>query len=123
MDTPLDPWTEGERRLLTLLSRSLRFRKAQCYANAQQAVLLGSHLDVAGAGHTLEYWEGFAHLPMPAPFAHGWCVLNGRAWDPSLDHLDIAVRYLGVPIPPSFVREALAARRTYAPVLPAGTIT
>ena len=117
MNPPLEPRSAAERRLVTLLSQSLRFRRAQCYANAQQAVLLASGLGAMVAGHTLQYCEGFAHLPMLAPFAHGWCLLNSRLWDPSLDHVGISIRYLGVAIPSHFIRENVARRRTYAPVL------
>lgn len=118
LESPTEPWTAAERRFKALLSRLVRFRRAQCYANAQQAVLLTSRLGAVASRHSLEYWEGFAHLPMPAPFAHGWCVLNGRVWDPSLAHLGIGVRYLGLRIPVGFIREGLDDRRTYAPLLP-----
>lgn len=119
MEFPAHPWSEAERRLSALIARLVRFRRAQCYANAQQAVLLASQLGPGAARHTLEYWEGFAYLPMPAPFAHGWCVLNGRVWDPSLEHLGNsgAIRYLGMRIPSSYINEAMMDRRTYAPLL------
>lgn len=119
METPTQPWTEAERRLSALIARLVRFRPAQCYANAQQAVLLASRLGSVAARHTLEYWEGFAYLPVPAPFAHGWCVLNGRVWDLSMEHLghNIGIGYLGMRIPSSYIKEAMIDRRTYAPLL------
>lgn len=114
---PFHRWSQAEARLIELISRSIEFRRGRCYGNAQRAVLLAAELGAPAAGHILAYCEGYAHLPMPAPFSHGWCLLNGRVWDPTLEHHRAPARYLGIPIPLSFVHDVASGRRRFGPIL------
>lgn len=117
MRSPMNGWSQAEGRLIELVSRSSQFRRGQCFGNAQRAALLAAELGAASAGHIVVYCEGYAYLPMPAPFSHGWCLLNGRVWDPTLEHLRIPARYLGTPIPLSFVRAVALERGRFGPIL------
>jgi len=117
MESPVNDWSYAERRLIELISRSIQFRRGQCFGNAQRAALLAAQLGAASATHTILYCEGYAHLPMPAPFSHGWCLLNGRVWDPTLEHLQVPARYLGIPIPLSFVHAVASKRGRFGPIL------
>jgi hypothetical protein len=117
MGSPANRWSQVEGRLIELVSRSIQFRRGQCFGNAQRAALLAAELGAASAGHTVAYCEGYAYLPMPAPFSHGWCLLNGRVWDPTLEHLRIPARYLGIPIPLSFVHAVASERGRFGPIL------
>ncbi|MGH2435597.1 MAG: hypothetical protein ACRDFA_01235, partial [bacterium] len=95
----------------------LQFQRGQCFGNSQRAALLAGELGAASAGHALMYCEGYAYLPIPAPFSHGWCLLNGWVWDPTLGHLAASAKYLGLPIPLSFVSVAALQRDRFGPIL------
>lgn len=116
-------WSAGERRLIRLVERRLHAPWGHCFSSAQRAALLASEL---GPGpHELLYCEGFACAPgLAVPFAHAWCLLNGQVWDPTPQFRGVRMEYFGQEIPTPRLRQAVAHRRAWGPVmlspLPAG---
>ncbi len=110
-------WSPAERRLIRMLSGAIRIRRSQCYANAQRLLLAAAQLAVP-MGHELAYGEGYARLShFATPFAHAWCLVNGRVWDPTLEGLGVAVEYLGFMLPATFVHLTLRRRGRLGPML------
>ncbi len=90
-------WTADEVTTIKNLSGRVRLRNGHCFANAQRAVFAAIASSRLELDEDLAYAEGYAWIAgHPAPFAHGWCVLNGKVWDPSLDEVTAKrVSYFG----------------------------
>jgi len=112
-------WTADEVAIIKNLTQRVRLRNSHCFANAQKVVfaaVASSRLDL---DEELAYAEGYAWIAgQPAPFAHGWCVLNGKVWDPSLGEVTARrVTYFGNTFPTKYLVERIFHGGKFGPLV------
>jgi hypothetical protein len=76
--------------------------KKQCYSNA---------LRLALDDELLTYAEGYVRTPEKFCVLHGWCVKDGNAIDPTLNHPE-QCDYFGILIPMRMIAEDMNENRT-----------
>ncbi|MGH2426344.1 MAG: hypothetical protein ACRDF1_08700 [bacterium] len=112
-------WTSDEVTTIKNLSERVRLRNGHCFANAQRAVFAAIASSRLELDEDLAYAEGYAWIAgHPAPFAHGWCVLNGKVWDPSLVEVTAKrVSYFGNTFPTKYLVERIFHGGNFGPLV------
>jgi hypothetical protein len=112
-------WTADEIAIIEDLSGRVRLRKGHCFANAQRVLMAAVATSRLVPDEDVAYCEGYAWVAgQSAPFAHGWCTLNGKVWDPSLDEdTERRVTYFGIPLPTKYIVERIFRRGEFGPLV------
>lgn len=112
-------WAKPELDILCELFERVQLRQGYCFANAQRVVLASIALSRLEPDKNLSYCEGYAWIEgQRAPFAHGWCLLNQRVWDPSLDgHPRREIDYFGTTFPTAYLVPRVFQRGEFGPLV------
>jgi len=119
MATGAGTWTADEVATIKNLTQRVRLRNSHCFVNAQKVVFAAVASSRLELDEDLAYAEGYAWIAgQPAPFAHGWCVLNGKVWDPSLDEVTARrFTYFGNTFPTKYLVERIFHGGKFGPLV------